>query len=871
MHLFKTTIHTILIILLILPSATFAQEKKQTVTIQQTNISLQDAFALIETQTNYSIAYEQSAFDMNKMFALSLKEADIENALKQILKETPCNYTITGYHIIISLPSKEEATIRPNPERLSQTIRGIIIDAKTNAPIEFASVGVINTAFGSVTDSLGRFRISNVPIGRYNLQASFMGYNTHIINEIQVTSSKEVYVEILLNENMYALDEVLVRPEVKKDKLLNTMAIGGGRMISMEEAGRFANGFDDPARLSMAFAGVAGNMGTNAIAIRGNSPQFTQWRLEGVEVPNPSHFADIGGLGGGILSALSTQVIGNSDFLNGAFPAEYNNALSGVFDIYMRTGNNQKYEHTFQVGLLGIDLASEGPISKKDGSSYLFNYRRSTTDLVIPDSKQSLKFQDLAFKLNFPTKKAGTFSFWGLGLIDKYTSNMDEDKTKWETLNDRAIIKSNIEKLTGGLTHKYLINDNMYIRSTLMATYANDHAFVDIQTLDDKKVHLVDIRNSKWDFVFNSYLNTKLSSRHTNRTGVTVTRLNFDLDYQVSPNWGLAAPIDRIARGNGNSTVLSVFSTSRIDLNNYLTTSIGINTFYFSLNDYVTLEPRVALKWKLTPKHALTASYGLHSRRERLDYYFIEQETNGKKETNKYLSFSEAHHFGLTYDWNINQNLHLKIEPYYQYLFNMPVEEGSSFSIINHEDVYLERILKNNGLGKNYGLEITMERYMENGFYYLLTGSVFKSKYMGGDKIWRNTRLDKGYMYNILAGKEWMVGKHKQNVIGINGRVFYHGGDRYSPIDEEKSNEEKDVVFDETKAYSKKFDATLNGDISMSFKMNKKKISHEFTFKLLNLGATTGKLYYLYNEKDNYIKEMEEIGVVPNLSYKIYF
>ena len=262
--------------------------------------------------------------------------------------------------------------------------------------------------------------------------------------------------------------------------------------------------------------------------------------------------------------------------------------------------------------------------------------------MVVSDSKQSLKFQDLAFKLNFPTKKAGTFSFWGLGLIDKYTSKMDEDKTKWETIDDRAMIKSNIKKLTGGLTHKYLINDNMYLRSTLMATYTDDHAFANSQTLDDKIIQMVDIRNSKWDFIFNSYLNTKFSSRHTNRTGITVSRLNFDLDYQVSPYWGLGVPMERIAIGNGKSTMLSVFSTSRIDLNNYLTTSIGINTSYFALNDNMTLEPRVALIWKPAPKHSLTASYGLHSRRERLDYYFVEQETNGEIETNKYLNFSKA-------------------------------------------------------------------------------------------------------------------------------------------------------------------------------------------------------------------------------------
>ena len=153
----------------------------------------------------------------------------------------------------------------------------------------------------------------------------------------------------------------------------------------------------------------------------------------------------------------------------------------------------------------------------------------------------------------------------------------------------------------------------------------------------------------------------------------------------------------------------------------------------------------------------------------------------------------------------------------------------------------------------------------------MLTGSVFKSRYMGGDNIWRNTRLDKGYMFNFIAGKEWMVGKYKQNVFGINGRIFYHGGDRYTPVDEEKSNELKDIIFDETNAYSLKFDPILNGDISISYKINKRKVSHEFAFKLLNIGQNFGTHYYFYHEKKGYVQKEKDMGSVPNLSYKIYF
>lgn len=851
--------------------AAMAQSEEKRITLQNKNITLKEAFIQIEQQTGYSVAYEQSNLNVENRLSLSLKEADIDRALTQILKDTGYTYRIKGYHIIISQPDEKRKAAKEKTQKLTQTIRGVVVDSKTNTPIEYASVVVLKAGtYGATTDSLGRFRIDDVPVGRYNIRSSFVGYNTYIINEIPVTSSKEVYVEIPLDENIHNLAEVLIQPEVRKDKPLNTMAITGGRMISMEEAGRYANGFDDPARLSSAFAGVAGDVGSNAVAIRGNSPQFTQWRLEGVEIPNPTHFADLSGLGGGFLSALSTQVTGNSDFYNGAFPAEYNNALSGVFDMHIRNGNNQKYEHTFQLGLMGIDLASEGPISKKQGSSYIFNYRFSNTSLASKNDI-NLKYQDLTFKLNFPTQRAGTFSIWGMGLIDRNKA-ASEEREKRETVGDRQSGENKMDKAVGGVTHQYSIDESAYIRSSLAATFSKDHVIVDqYPEAGESIIRVGDIQNSKWDVVFNSYLNKRFSAKHTNRTGITLTGLKYDLDYKVSPNIGLDVPTEQVSKGNGESAVLSAYSSSVVDLNSHWTASLGVNVQYFTLNKNWSVEPRAAIKWKLNPRHILAMAYGLHSRREKLDYYFIEKKVDGKTKSNRYLDFSKAHHFGLTYDWNISPYLHLRIEPYYQYLYHIPVEQNTSFSIINHVDFYLDRLLVNKGLGKNYGVDITLEKYMQNGFYYMLTASIFKSKYRGGDHIWRNTRMDKGYMMNLLAGKEWMVGKLKQNVFAINGRLLFQGGGRYTPIDEARSLEEHEIVFDEAQAYSQRFKPAVNGDISFSYRINKKKVSHEFSVKILNVGMRTGMHFYQYDERNHKINKKNGTGMIPNISYKIYF
>lgn len=249
-----------------------------------------------------------------------------------------------------------------------QTVRGIVYEDATGSPLEYAMVKVMNAdpSIGSMTDSLGRFSL-RVPVGRHDIEVSFLGYEPVMLKEILVGSSKEIVLNIGMTERLTTLDDLVVTAQVNKAKPLNSMAIAGGRMLSTEEAGRYAGGMDDPARLVSTFAGVSSNVGNNGIVVRGNAPRSLQWRLEDVEIPNPNHFADVTTFGGGGFTSLSSFVLGNSDFFTGAFTAEYSNALSGVFDLNMRNGNCNRWEHAFKVGVLGIDLSSEGPFKKGYG------------------------------------------------------------------------------------------------------------------------------------------------------------------------------------------------------------------------------------------------------------------------------------------------------------------------------------------------------------------------------------------------------------------------------------------------------------------------------------------------------------------------
>ncbi|TAE28115.1 MAG: carboxypeptidase-like regulatory domain-containing protein [Cytophagales bacterium] len=757
----------------------------------------------------------------------------------------------------------------------TQTIRGSVLDEASKKPIPFASLALVKTTplIGATTDETGAFSITNVPVGRYDLQVTVVGYESAIVREVAVGAGKQTFLTIHLKEAVTLLDEVVARPHVSKERPLNTMATVSAKMLSVEEAKRYAGGFDDPARLASAFAGVASNTGDNGIIVRGNAPKFLQWKMEGIEIPSPNHFGDLNYLGGGVLTALSSQMLANSDFLTGAFPAEYNNALSGVFDIALRTGSNQKRESTLQVGLVGLESASEGPFRKGRRSSYLYNYRYSTLALLkplLPEDAETITYQDLSFKLNFPTRNAGTFSVWGMGFTDGASSKPKKDRNDWQYADDNE--DNVIRQSTGvvGVGHTYVLKNDGYWKTTV-ATTVNEVDWT-AQKLN-RELTLTPyskIANTNWNVILSSYLNKKLGVRHTNRTGVSLNSMHYDILLNKARNAGEVP--QEIVKATGQSMLLSGYSSSAIYLTNRLVINVGVNAQLFTLNNRYTLEPRLGFRQQINEKHSVGVAYGLHSRLEKLNYYYNNSLSTGEKAVNRNLDFSKAHHVVLSYDWNISDLVHLKIEPYYQRLFSIPVIQDSSFSFINlQSDLFFGEKLQNTGLGRNYGIDLTLEKYVSNGYYYLLSGSLFNAEYRGGDGVWRSTRFNRQYVANFLIGKEWAMGKNKQNTLSLNTRLSYQGGNRYSPINESASIRANEVVYDETRAFSLQSDPLLHVHFTAIYRINKRKRASEIALKILNLTQQPDFRGHLFNRLTNSVDKELPALAIPNLSYKIEF
>ena len=752
-----------------------------------------------------------------------------------------------------------------------QSIRGIVIDGASRYPIPYATVQLTDKPeIGTVSDSLGRFSLSKVPVGRHSLQAAFMGYEPTLISEILVTSAKEVYLEVALKESVNELNEVVVQANSNRDEAMNKLAIAGARMLSVEEASRYAGGFDDPARLVSAFAGVAPGVSTNGISIHGNAPHLLQWRLEDVEIPNPNHFADITSLGGGILSSLSSQVLGNSDFFTGAFPSEYGNAVSGVFDMKLRNGNNQRYENAFQVGIMGIDFASEGPLSKKHKASYLFNYRYSTTGLLNL-AGGTMDYQDLNFKLNFPTRIAGTFSVWGTSLIDKHANDYEDTPGKWDYLEDSSKSESKQYMAAGGLTHRYFFGADALLKTTVAATYTQQKAIADIHDMELNSFPFIDLNTRNTNLILTSSFNRKFSNRFTNKTGLTFTGMFYKM--HLANVLYMGQPLNTISEGDGYTSLVSAYNSSSWGLTDRLTLNFGLYAQMLLLNNHWTTEPRAGIKWQVTSKSSFAFAYGQYSRMEKLDVYFVKTRSTGEESVNNNIDFTKAHHFMFSYGYRISDNMSLRVEPYVQLLYDVPVVAGSSSSILNRDVFYVEDAFVNTGKGRNAGIDITLERYLSKGLYYMITGSFFDSRYRGGDGKWYNTRFNRNYIVNGLIGKEWMLGRDKQNVLSVNLKLTFQGGDRYSPIDYEATfaHPDKEVQYDETRAFSKQYSPMLIGNYTVSFRMNKKRVSHEFAVKGLNFTKAKERYGHLYNLKTGEIDENNGATVLTNVSYKLEF
>lgn len=760
-------------------------------------------------------------------------------------------------------------------QEFTQSIQGKIIDTDTKSPIPFAKVIVIDSEplLAVISDVDGHFTIKNVPLGRASLKVSFSGYDDKIIPNLVVISGKVTVIDVELKESFKTMEEMTVSAKKNKSDGANEMAQVSSRSLSVEESKRYAGGIGDPARLVSSFAGVGSTgEGNNDIIVRGNNPRFIQWKLEGTEIPNPNHFSQEG-LTGGPISALNSQMLANSEFYTGAFAPEYGNALSGIFDMKLRNGNHQKRENSFTVSVLGTDFTTEGPFKKGGKSSYLVNYRYSTLNLIsklgILDFGGIPDYQDLSFKVILPTKKAGTFSLFGLGGLNKI-------KTQFYDLENTELVNEAFQQkgLLGivGVKHLINLNEKAYI-STTLSNSVNGNESTSMRTFNSSSLQN-DLRYFTNNSIIrlNSRFNYKLNKKHLFQVGFVSSffQFNFESSYFNSSSQQFINQLDI----DGNANLSQSFITWKWRATEKLSLVTGIHSQNTSQNREITFEPRASLRYDLPKGQAITAGFGVHSNMTSLsNYYALVTDNQGNSfAANKNLELLKARHYVLGYENKLAKNLFFKVEGYFQALYNIPIEIGnSSYSLINQRTEFSNRILVNEGKGRNIGLELTLEKYFSNNYYFLVTTSLFDSKYKSSDNQWRNTRFNGNFIANGLVGKEFFVGKSKQNVLGLNSKIAWMGANRLQKIDLEKSISAGYAVYDEQNTYQEKGENIFSLNVAVSYRINKSKLSHEFKIDVQNVTNHAAVIDYYYNDVNKNIETFTQLSLLPILSYTLNF
>jgi hypothetical protein len=770
-------------------------------------------------------------------------------------------------------------------QTITQTIKGVVVDKQSQIPIPGAIIQVVNSnpLLGTSTNEQGEFKITNVPIGRLQIKIQVISYKEKYIT-INLNAGKESVTNIELEESVIQGQEVVVIAEQDKTKTNNKMSTVSSRLFSAEEAARYAGSRNDPARMAANFAGVSGaNDSRNDIIIRGNSPIGILWRLNGLDIPNPNHFGNAGSTGGPI-SILNNNTLDNSDFMSGAFAADYGNATSGVFDLKMRKGNDEKHEFLVQMGFNGFELGAEGPFNKKKNSSFLVNYRYSTLavfkalNIDFGTGDAVPQYQDITFKTDFATEKFGKFSFWGIGGLS-YVALLESDKKSGQDIYGYSARDTYFRSNVGasGISHTYLFKNNAYIKTNIGVSgqYNNiiadriDTSFKTPKNL--KPEYRQTTKNIRYSV--NTTYNKKFNSRDFVNTGIYAELYN-TLFVDSNDNFFGTNTFVTLRNYKGTTALIRGFAQWQHKFSDNLLFNAGISNQFFLLNNSNAIEPRIGLKYSINSKQSLSLGGGLHSQLQPIYVYFASDTINGKTvETNRGLDFTRAAHGVIAYDNSFAQNFRIKTEIYYQYIFNAPVKNFPSyFSALNLGADFNSPNVNNlvsKGIGQNYGVEITLEKFYSKGYYLLFTSSLFESKYKGSDNITRNTAFNGNYVFNLLGGKEFKI--NQKHVLSLDVRATYAGGKRYTPIDLEASKAEKDEVRDGTRAFELQYADYFRLDVKPGYRFNTKRVTHEFTIDIQNVTRNANVFQQSYDIKNQTIKTDYQLRFFVIPQYRVLF
>jgi hypothetical protein len=835
------------------------------------------------------------------------------------------SYAQTGISVTKVITEATEDSINAPRKKpiLLQTLRGWVVDEITNTPLENSHVYLFLDSvryFGAITNKEGYFEFTRTPVGRHILRISHIGYLSVALTA-EVTSSRESFIQITLQEKISELDPIrITRDDIKYINDFNSLRsisiteqslaspIVSGEVLIIEDLQRTAGTRFESSRQMPIFAGIQSvDDSRNDIVIRGNSPGSVLWRLEGINIPNPNHFA-IPGTSGGPVTLINDRMLQGTTFYSGAFPAAYGNTTSGLFDLNFRAGNHQHYNHSFLLGVMGMEFSSEGPLSPKKNSSYLVTARYSSVSMFqkigLDIGLNSYPYYgDLAFKLNFQGKKNSQWSVFGLGGISDIDILINQDTTNIYGERDRDQYFQSNTGITG-VSFKKPVRQNGQLSATLAVSGQQTKAYHELVYSGDIRQDIINYFNSSPPVTWPGIL--YYNFRETRISGATslvrkMKGVRGQITYGVLADLYLMNYYDRAV--NIDISDSENYRKERVRWNAYdealllqpyvqwkrtwknTDLILGGHGQYFSLSNSYAAEPRLAFRQRVKKNHLITAGLGMHSQIQAPYLYFYgpENDVEGNPiPVNQDMGFTRSIHSVLGYQYFMgpaDRPVRLKVETYYQYLYQVPIEKdiASSFSLINTGATFTRiypNALTNEGVGKNYGLEVSVDRSFEKDYLFMVNTSLFRSIYQGSDGIWRNTDFNGNYVVNALGAKEWHT--KNQNTWAVSLRGTAAGGRRHGIVDLPASNARRETVFTEDAYNELQFAPYIRFDVRFMYKVNLRKASHQFAVDLFNIFDRQNVLRYSYRADfsqwdKGLVQQDSQLGFTPFIYYRIDF
>ena len=759
-----------------------------------------------------------------------------------------------------------------------QIIRGTVIDKISQLPLEGVNVYITASSKGSTSDEHGKFELKDVELGRIDIQFTYIGYKPVLRKNLNVIAGRELLLYIEMEEDLQLLEEVLVKAYQRKDQAINTLAQVSARSFTVEETEKYAGSLGDPSRMAQNFAGVVTMSDQrNDIVIRGNAPTGLLWRLDGFNIPNPNHFGAMGSTGGPV-SMLNNNLLANSDFFTGAFPAEYGNALSGVFDLKMRPGNTENHQFLGQIGFNGFEFGAEGPLGISQNSSFIANYRYST--LAVFDALGMgvagggvPYYQDVTFKFNVPTKRAGTFSLIGMGGISsiEFLAQNENDGTY---NNEQGLNTRNGTDIGFiGLSHLYFFNEKSRIKTQISLSGHAVKTKVDSLLSENEELVFYGENNLEVKYSFSSVFKRKVDVKNNYSIGFIADGYNIDFkDSSIVAEDTYYYSINSKKKG---LFLIQSYAQWQHKFNAKLTAYAGMQAQFYTYNNTWASGPRASLNWEFAEKQNISIGYGLHSQIQPHIIYLTQSKTEEDTYvfTNKNLEMTKSHQTAIGYNVLFKENMRIKTELYFQYLIDVPVEKDPSyFSMVNYGgSFYQGRVdsLENTGTARNYGVELTVEKFFSNGYYFLFTSSLFDSKYKTNDGIERNSTFNQNFVFNLLGGYEHQFSKKTQ--LGIDFKGVFAGGKRFLNVDQAMSEERGFTIYTSNGAFEERSAPYFRIDLRLNLKLNGKTTSQEWAIDFQNLTNHKNIFNQTFNKTTGEVEYTYQNGFYPMFLYRIYF